>query len=156
MDVNPYESPNSPNPEHARAGGSTSRSIFSVLSGGILVEYVGSHLALIPVMIYLVFALGTVDAARQWFQGDTASLVSKGIGILFAFLGGLTAAYFSRRKPVLHAIAATSVATVIGLPSWLQRELHTKPLSWLTMVFCFAVSLYGGKLIASRSQTKRT
>jgi hypothetical protein len=144
---NPYESPASPVELRSRQG-SLTRSIFAVIFAGIVVDFLGSHFVLIPFVAIGMIVIGP-DATRDWLNTETASYYLKAIGVLISGVGGATAAFIARRKPIRHALLSAAVANIAMLPSWIARDKHLELLGWVTLLLSFVAAGMAGHLFAN-------
>ena len=118
--------------------------------GGLLVNYVGSLVALLSIALVHLIGTRSVDATASWLESGGGLWVDMFLTVLFSFLGGYTAASIANRKPVLHSLLSVAVATSVSLPSFFRDAEYADPRNWLLIASIVLVAVAAGRLVASR------
>lgn len=96
-------------------------SVAAVLLGGLVVDFLGSMVAIVVMTMAMgIFAAtsGAVDEERIAAMLDSTAFLITGsiLGGAMAFAGGHVAARWARRRPVAHGVGAGLLSLGVSLP----------------------------------------
>ena len=146
---NPYRSPatetnHASNERPTRP--SVLRSIFSILLGGAIVDFIGSYVGFFSVYTTLVFVFDNPIDAFDWIQSPSGTYLLKAIGISFSFAGGGTAAFVAGHYEKRHAIASACVALACSV---LIQGVDWSAIGMMTMLACILAAAIAGKMVSN-------
>jgi|GEM_PF-4691728 len=147
---NPFESPAYEADAYStnQSGGSLIRSVFAVLLGGVVVDYFGTSLVRGVIAFALGFDALDPNSVAMAFGSVPIRVLLMVCGVLCSFFGGMTAAWVARRRSVLHAFLAVTVAHALVLPQFAVGVVVEPLTTIFVMALCFVAAAFAGKMVA--------
>ena len=147
---NPFESPAYEADAYSanQSGGSLIRSVFAVLLGGIVIDFLGTELVNRAIAFALGFNSLDSSSVSMAYQSGPIRILFLVCGVLCSFFGGMTAAWIARRRHILHALLSVLVAHAFVLPQFVGGTILEPFVTIFVTGLCFVAAAYAGKMVA--------